>query len=304
MALAAIWIVASDHAVNGLVHDPAALTQLQSIKGWLFVAATGLLLYGLIGRDMRRMARLNQSLVRGQEQSLRVLVSAMELRHKETGDHSDRVMRMAVGLAKLAGIRGDELRHLKFGSLLHDIGKLAVPDAILAKPGRLDDAEMAQMRTHANIGGELLQRFDFLRPAADIPRSHHERWDGGGYPQGLRGEQIPLAARIFSVVDIWDALSFDRAYKAAWPEAEVLAYLRNAAGTQLDPTFVTLFLENYTSLKALALAVPASRATVAEARRHGTDVNGAGGVAHQSSSDRPMPDQLPCRLGCSRKASI
>ncbi|HZX71387.1 MAG TPA: HD domain-containing phosphohydrolase [Rhodanobacter sp.] len=249
--LSALWIWFSDHALNALVRGQAELTFLQSLKGWLFVLSTGVLLYWMIGRDLRRLAAANQTLSNGHKQSLRVLVSAMDIRHRETGDHSDRVMRMAAGLARLAGVRGEALRNLTFGALLHDIGKLALPDAILIKPGKLDDEEMAVMRRHPKLGYELLQQVDFLREASDIPHSHHERWDGDGYPQRLCGEAIPLAARIFSVVDVWDALISARVYKPAWPEAEVLDYLRDAAGSQLDPNLVALFLEHYDELKAL-----------------------------------------------------
>jgi HD-GYP domain-containing protein (c-di-GMP phosphodiesterase class II) len=162
-------------------------------------------------------------------------------------------MRMAMGLATAAGLKGETLRNVKFGALLHDIGKLGLPDAILIKPGKLDESETTLMRTHPRMGHDMLQRVDFLRDAADIPYSHHERWDGTGYPQGLHGEQIPVAARVFSVVDVWDALSFPRVYKPAWPESDVLAYLRDAAGKQLDPHLVKLFLEHYAELKALAV---------------------------------------------------
>ncbi|MEI7038057.1 HD-GYP domain-containing protein [Fulvimonas yonginensis] len=254
VALAACWIWFSDRALAALARDPAQLTWAQSVKGWVFVAATGLMLYWLIGRDIKRLADINRQLVEGHEQALRVLVSAMDIRHKETRDHSDRVMRMAVGLARLAGVQGEALCAVKFGALLHDIGKLALPDTILIKPGKLDEAEMAQMRQHPRIGRELLEQVDFLRSAADIPYAHHERWDGTGYPRGLRGEAIPLAARIFSIVDVWDALSFPRVYKPAWPEQEVLAYLRDAAGSQLDPHLVELFLAHYGELKALGLS--------------------------------------------------
>ena len=249
--LSALWIWLSDRALDALVHGQAELTSLQSVKGWLFVASTGALLYWMIGRDLRRLQAANRRLLDGHTQALRVLVSAMDIRHRETGDHSDRVMRMATGLARLAGVHGEALRNLTFGALLHDIGKLALPDAVLIKPGKLDDEEIAVMRRHPELGYELLQRVDFLRDAGEIPYSHHERWDGNGYPQGLRGEQIPLAARIFSVVDVWDALITVRVYKPAWPEPEVLDYLREAAGSQLDPHLVALFLENYDELKAL-----------------------------------------------------
>ena len=250
--LSALWIWLSDHALDALVRGQAELTFLQSIKGWLFVASTGALLYWMIGRDLRRLQAANRGLLDGHTQALRVLVSAMDIRHRETGDHSDRVMRMTTGLAELAGVHGKALRNVSFGALLHDIGKLALPDAVLIKPGKLDDGEMAVMREHPRLGHELLQRVDFLRGAGDIPYSHHERWDGNGYPQGLRGEAIPLAARIFSIVDVWDALITARVYKPAWPEPDVLDYLRDAAGSQFDPELVTLFLDNYDELKALA----------------------------------------------------
>ena len=133
---------------------------------------------------------------------------------------------------------------------------LALPDSILIKPGKLDDEEMAVMRQHPQLGYELLQRVDFLREASDIPHSHHERWDGAGYPQGLRGEAIPLAARIFSVVDVWDALIMARVYKPAWPAPEVLDCLRQVAGSQLDPDLVALFLNHCDEFKALG-RVPA-----------------------------------------------
>lgn len=254
VTIASLWIWCSDRALAAVVHDPLQLTWAQSIKGWLFVLLTGVMLYWLIGRDLKRLAEINRQLVHGHEQALRVLVSAMDIRHKETGDHSDRVMRMAVGLARFAGVQGEALHALKFGALLHDIGKLALPDAILIKPGKLDEAEMAHMRQHPEIGRELLDQVDFLRRAVDIPHAHHERWDGTGYPRGLRGEAIPLAARIFSIVDVWDALSFPRVYKPAWPEAEVIAYLQAAAGSQFDPQLVSLFLAHYDELKAIGRA--------------------------------------------------
>ncbi|MCX7514207.1 HD-GYP domain-containing protein [Frateuria hangzhouensis] len=253
VALSALWIWLSDHALAMLVLDPSKLTWAQSFKGWFFVVMTGAMLYWLIGRDLTRLAAINRQLVHGHEQALRVLVSAMDIRHKETRDHSDRVMRMAMGLARLVGMQGEALLSLKFGALLHDIGKLAIPDAILIKPGKLDEAEMAHMRRHPDIGRELMEQVDFLREATDIPHAHHERWDGGGYPRGLRGEEIPLAARIFSIVDVWDALSFPRVYKPAWPESEVLSYLRGAAGSQLDPHLVQLFLDHYQDIKALGM---------------------------------------------------
>lgn len=254
VVIAVVWIWFSDRALEWMVHDPQRLTWLQSLKGWLFVLGSGVLLYAMVGHAVRRLAVANAELVAGNEQSLRVLVEAMDARHKETSDHSDRVTRMSVGLGRLAGMKDEALRNLRFGALLHDIGKLALPDAILIKPGKLDEAETALMRTHPKIGHDMLQKVGFLRAASDVPYSHHERWDGAGYPQGLRGEAIPLAARVFSVVDVWDALSHPRVYKPAWPQDEVIAYLRQVAGSQLDPHLVTLFLDHLDELKLLAHA--------------------------------------------------
>lgn len=250
---ASAWIWFSGHLLGGLVHDPQRIVFYQILKGWFFVLSTGLLLYWMIGRTVHRLDDVNRRLLDGHEQALRVLIEAMDIRHKETSDHSERVVRMASGLAQLAGLEGEALRDVKFGALLHDIGKLALPDSILIKPGKLDEDEIRVMRTHPRMGYDMLQRIDFLRGASAIPYCHHERWDGTGYPQGLRGEAIPLAARIFSVVDVWDALSFQRVYKPAWPESDVLQYLRDEAGKQLDPRLVKLFLDNYAELKALAL---------------------------------------------------
>ncbi|TAM34071.1 MAG: HD domain-containing protein [Rhodanobacter sp.] len=254
VVIAVVWIWFSDRALEWMVHDPQRLTWLQSLKGWLFVLGSGVLLYAMVGHAVRRLAVANAELVAGNEQSLRVLVEAMDARHKETSDHSDRVTRMSVGLGRLAGMKDEALRNLRFGALLHDIGKLALPDAILIKPGKLDEAETTLMRTHPKIGHDMLQKVGFLRAASDVPYSHHERWDGAGYPQGLRGEAIPLAARVFSVVDVWDALSHPRVYKPAWPQDEVIAYLRQVAGSQLDPHLVALFLNHLDELKLLAHA--------------------------------------------------
>ena len=246
-----LWIWLSDRLLVAILHDQYLFYRIMVIKGSFFVICTGVLIYWLVARDMHRMDRVNQRLRDGHLQSLRVLVSAMDIRHKETSAHSERVMRMATGLARIAGVRGQALRNLRFGALLHDIGKLALPDGVLIKAGPLTADETTIMRTHTRIGHEMLRQIEFLRDATDIPFAHHERWDGSGYPQGLSGEMIPLAARIFSVVDVWDALSHPRVYKPAWPEDEVIDYLRNAAGSQLDPNLVKLFLAHYDELVSL-----------------------------------------------------
>ncbi len=168
---------------------------------------------------------------------------ALDLRDKETEGHTRRVTETTLKLAQSMGFRDEELIHVRRGALLHDIGKMGVPDRILLKPGKLTDDEWRQMRRHPELAFEMLRPIAYLRPALDIPYCHHEKWDGTGYPQGLQGERIPLAARLFAVVDVWDALSFDRPYRAAWNRQEVLDYILEQSGKHFDPKVVDIFLK-------------------------------------------------------------
>ncbi len=136
-----------------------------------------------------------------------------------------------------------ELVHVQRGALLHDIGKMGIADAVLLKPGPLTPEERLEMQRHPGYAVDLLAPIQFLRPAMDIPHHHHEKWDGTGYPEGLRGAAIPLTARAFAVVDVFDALTNDRPYRPAWPRARVLAYLEEQAGSHFDPAIVRAFLE-------------------------------------------------------------
>ena len=149
---------------------------------------------------------------------------------------------MTVRLAHAVGVSEAELVHVRRGALLHDIGKMGVPDAILLKPGQLTDEEWVLMRRHPTLAYEMLSPITFLRQALDIPYCHHEKWDGTGYPRGLRGEQIPLAARLFAVVDVWDALRSDRPYRSGWPEEKVREHIRQQAGTHFDSHIAEVFL--------------------------------------------------------------
>jgi putative nucleotidyltransferase with HDIG domain len=167
---------------------------------------------------------------------------ALELRDQETEGHTLRVAKMTVGLAQAMGVKSEDIIHIRRGALLHDIGKMGVPDHILLKPGKLDDEEWEIMKQHTDYAFAMLQPIDFLRLAIDIPHCHHERWDGTGYPRGLNGEQIPLAARIFAVVDVWDALNSDRPYRKAWTEEKALDYITANAGKHFDPRVVEQFL--------------------------------------------------------------
>ena len=146
-------------------------------------------------------------------------------------------------LAEFMGMSEEELVHVRRGALLHDIGKMGVPDSILLKPGKLDPEEWAIMKQHTTYAFDFLAPIPFLRPALDIPHCHHERWDGTGYPRGLQGEQIPLAARVFAVVDVHDALTSDRPYRKAWNEERTLAHIREQSGAHFDPAVVDAFLE-------------------------------------------------------------
>jgi len=174
----------------------------------------------------------------------------VELRSGEGDGHTERVMRLSLQLARKLGMRGKELVHLRRGALLHDIGNLALPDALLRKPKPLTPSERAQIEEHPAFAYAILSPIEFLRPAIDIPFCHHERWDGSGYPRRLRGETIPLIARIFAVVDVWSALTSDRPHREAWPEEKACNYLREQAGVLFDPHVVEVFLKQLETTRA------------------------------------------------------
>ena len=167
---------------------------------------------------------------------------ALELRDKETENHSRRVTELTVILAQAMGLQGEELVHIRRGAILHDIGKMAIPDEILRKRGPLTDAERKVIEQHPLRSYELLSPISFLEKALEIPYCHHERWDGSGYPRGLKGDEIPLAARIFTVIDVWDAVQSDRPYNRAWPKEKAIQYLKDEAGKYFDPECVSIFL--------------------------------------------------------------
>jgi len=168
---------------------------------------------------------------------------ALELRDQETEGHSQRVTALTLRIAGKMGIQIDEMPHISRGALLHDIGKMGIPDSILFKPGPLSEDEWVVMRKHPTYSYNLLSPVSYLQPALDIPHYHHERWDGSGYPQGLKGEEIPLAARIFAIVDIWDALHSDRPYRGPMPTDQVIDIIKSSSGSHLDPNVVDVFLK-------------------------------------------------------------
>jgi putative two-component system response regulator len=168
---------------------------------------------------------------------------ALELRGIESEGHTERVTDMALQVASAMGIRDGELVHVRRGALVHDIGKMGISDRIMFKVGPLDEQEWEEMHQHPVYAYELLSPIEILRPALDIPYCHHEKWDGSGYPRGLRGAQIPLSARVFAVVDVWDALHSDRSYRPAWSNSEVDDYLHEQSGHHFDPEVIRAFFE-------------------------------------------------------------
>jgi PAS domain S-box-containing protein/putative nucleotidyltransferase with HDIG domain len=167
---------------------------------------------------------------------------ALELRDKETEGHSRRVTETTLMVARAMHVSDEELVHIRRGAILHDIGKMSIPDEILHKPGKLTDEERSIIKEHPDTAHKLLAPIPFLKKALEIPYSHHEKWDGTGYPQGLHGDEIPLAARIFAIADVWDALSSNRSYNQAWPREKVVSYIVGESGKHFDPIIVNVFL--------------------------------------------------------------
>jgi PAS domain S-box-containing protein len=191
----------------------------------------------------KALQEAHKDLQEAYERTIEGWVRALDLRDRETEGHTQRVTELTVKIAKAVGFSAEELVHIRRGALLHDMGKMAIPDEILQKPGPLDETEWKRMRQHPQYAYDMLSPIAYLRPALVIPFSHHERWDGSGYPHGLKGEDIPLEARLFSIVDVWDALCSDRPYRKRLPPSEVSGYLREKSGRLFDPNLVKVFLD-------------------------------------------------------------
>ena len=199
--------------------------------------------YRQLLEERAKLQRAHHELAQAYDETLKGWSLALELRDNETQGHSQRVTELTLSLAQAMGIGDGEIVHIRRGALLHDIGKMGIPDSILHKPGPLNEDEWKTMRQHPVYAYQLLSPIGYLRPALDIPYNHHEKWNGSGYPRGLKGEQIPLAARMFTVVDVWDALRDDRPYRAAWSDDNVRAYIREQADSHFDPQIVKVFLK-------------------------------------------------------------
>jgi len=216
--------------------DPEWLEFLETLAGQVAIALDHAQL-------LKSLQHANRELLQAYDQTLEGWVRALDLRDRETENHTQRVTELTVELARVLGISEEQLVHIRRGALLHDIGKMAIPDSVLLKPGRLTREEWELMKRHPVYAYEWLKDIEFLRPALEIPYCHHERWDGNGYPRGLKGDVIPLAARIFAVVDTWDAMTSDRPYRKALNREEAIEQLKKNIGTQFDPQVVQTFLK-------------------------------------------------------------
>ena len=193
--------------------------------------------------ERKNLEEAHKQLLSAYDETIEGWSRAMDLRDKETEGHSQRVTDLTMQLASTFGVSKEDMVHVRRGALLHDMGKLGIPDSILLKSSQLAAEEWAFMRQHPQLAYDLLYPIKYLHPALDIPYCHHEKWDGTGYPRGLKGEEIPLAARIFAVVDVWDALTSDRPYRKAWEREKVLEHIKEQSGKHFDPLVVKAFLE-------------------------------------------------------------
>lgn len=232
--------------IQGYIHPTIGQTRFDILLPIvvLILAASAFIwvVVGNIEKNLERVKASEATLRSNYDLTLEAWARVLEYRDRETEGHSRRLVELSTRLAKAVGLTEEEVTALRHGALLHDIGKLAIPDEILLKPGALNEAERKMMQQHPVIAKQMLSKISFLQPCVEVAYSHHERWDGMGYPEGLKGETIPLAARIFAVVDQWDALASDRPYRKAWDREKVIAYFQENAGKIYDPEIVNVFL--------------------------------------------------------------
>jgi len=260
--LAVLWILSTDSLAQYLEITYGLPEHIETYKALGFITVSGVVIFMLLYNELRRHEKEFQKHLEEKEQLLEQLRAknmemmdaydrtifgwsrVLEMRNREVKDHSRRVTEMALRLSRYLGIQEDEIEHIRRGALLHDIGKMAIPDEIILKDGDLSEEERAIIRRHPLFGFEMVSEIEFLRPAVDIMLCHHEKWDGTGYPFGLAGDQIPLYARIFAVVDVWDALcAEDRTYRKADPPEVAADYLLSQSGEHFDPSIVEAFLK-------------------------------------------------------------
>lgn len=194
-------------------------------------------------KSQETIMQMNHDLLTAYDATIEGWVRILDLRNEDTEGHTQRVTNLTLEIAQEFSFSKERLLDIRRGALLHDIGKIVIPDHILLKPGPLNEEELTLMRKHTEYAYEMLKHIDYLKPALEIPYSHHEKWDGSGYPLGLRGTDIPLPARIFSIVDVWDALTYDRPYRRAMSHEQALAYLKSQSGIHFDPDILPIVLK-------------------------------------------------------------
>jgi putative nucleotidyltransferase with HDIG domain len=245
-----IGVLYVDNRAHAGIFQESDLSLITAFADQAAVAIDNAQLFDNLQRSNRELEKTNFKLEAANlelkiayEATLNGWVHALDLRDKETEGHTQRVTILTERLARVMGVEGDQLLHIRRGALLHDIGKMAIPDGILLKQGQLTDEERALIQEHPTIAYKMLRPIEFLLPAINIPYCHHEKWDGTGYPLGLKKEEIPFDARIFAVIDVWDALTSDRPYRQALPHDEVRRRIKVDSGRHFDPRVVEAFLE-------------------------------------------------------------
>jgi HD-GYP domain-containing protein (c-di-GMP phosphodiesterase class II) len=229
-----VFIVGSNKRVRSFTENEIDLCA--ALSGQSALAISNAKLY-------KRAQQAVVDITRAYDATLEGWSRILDMRDRVTDEHTHRVADLTVDLATKMGIPESELGDMRRGALLHDIGKMGIPDAILQKPDKLTETEWAIMQTHPELAYQFLSHINYLAPAIDIPYCHHEKWDGTGYPRKLKGDEIPLAARIFTVVDVFDALTSDRPYRKAWEKEDALAYIREQSGRHFFPESAKAFLE-------------------------------------------------------------
>jgi HD-GYP domain-containing protein (c-di-GMP phosphodiesterase class II) len=233
--------------IHGYVHPTIGATEFDVLIPiavlLLGASAVTWIIVRNLEKNLERVKASDAELRKNYDLTLEAWAKVLEYRDRETEGHSRRLVELSTGLARALGLGEEEITHLRRGAQLHDIGKLAIPDHILLKPAALDDSEREMIQKHPLYAKQMLSEIPFLQPAISVAYSHHEQWDGHGYPEGSTGKEIPLLARIFAVVDTWDALCSERPYRQAWSAEEATAYIKKNAGIKFDPHIVEVFLQ-------------------------------------------------------------
>ena len=233
--------------IHGFVHPTINATKFDLLTPMvvLLLVASAMIwiIVENIEKNLGRVEASEAELRKNYDLTLEAWAKVLEYRDRETEGHCRRLAQLSVQLGQALGLSNEEVAHLRRGALLHDIGKLAIPDLILLKPKALDDSEREIIKKHPVYAKQMLSEITFLQPAISVAYSHHEQWDGQGYPEGLKREEIPLLARIFAIVDTWDALHSNRPYRRAWPVEMIRTYIQENAGIKFDPHIVEVFLQ-------------------------------------------------------------